>query len=46
MVVDILELVDKLDDRAASLRLELEGAVSADIVLKTLISRHMRDKQR
>lgn len=46
MILDILELVDKLQDNASTLCLELDGAVTPEIVLSTLIGKHIRDKKR
>jgi hypothetical protein len=46
MILDILELIEKLEDNASNLCLELDGNVTPDIVLTTLVSKHSRDKKR
>ena len=42
----VLELMDKLEDKAETLSIEVEGTPSADSVLKTLVGKHLRDKRR
>ena len=45
-IVGVLELVDKLEAKAETLRIEVEGTPSTDSVLKTLVGKHLRDKRR
>ena len=46
MIVDILELIEKLEDKASTLSLEIDGSPSPDAVLKTLVTKYIRDKKR
>ena len=45
MILDILELIEKLEDNASTMCLELDGNVTPDIVLTTLVGKHSRDRK-